>query len=64
MTQEIQSLWFRAQRDSSPACKITVYDAFLKLRADDCEALTYKADAVLELNEPQWAINLCQQALK
>ena len=36
----------------------------LKLRADDCEALTYKADAVLELNEPQWAINLCQQALK
>ena len=36
----------------------------LKLRADDCEALTFKADAVLELNEPQWAINLCQQALK
>ena len=44
--------------------KITVYDELLKLRGDDCEALTYKADAVLELNEPQWAINLCQQALK
>ena len=64
MTQEIQSLWLRAQQDSSPANKITVYDELLKLRADDCEALTYKADAVLELNEPQWAINLCQQALK
>lgn len=64
MTQEIQSLWLRAQQDSSPANKITVYDELLKLRRDDCEALTYKADAVLELNEPQWAINLCQQALK
>ena len=64
MTQEIQSLWLRAQQDSSPANKITVYDELLKLRGDDCEALTYKADAVLELNEPQWAINLCQQALK
>ena len=27
------------------------------------EALTYKADAVLELQEPQWAANLCHQAL-
>ena len=40
-----------------------VYDQILKLRRDDTEALTYKADAVLELNEPQWAINLCYQAL-
>ena len=64
MTQEIQSLWLRAQQDSSPANKIAVYDELLKLRSDDCEALTYKADAVLELGEPQWAVNLCQQALK
>ena len=64
MTQEIQSLWLRAQQDSSPANKIAVYDELLKLRRDDCEALTYKADAVLELGEPQWAVNLCQQALK
>ena len=64
MTQEIQSLWLRAQQDTSPANKINVYDELLKLRSDDCEALTYKADAVLELNEPQWAVNLCQQALK
>jgi tetratricopeptide (TPR) repeat protein len=33
------------------------------LHQDDTEALTYKADAVLELEEPQWAINLCHQAL-
>lgn len=64
LTQEVQSLWLRAQQDSSSANKIKIYDDILKLRSDDCEALTYKADAVLELNEPQWAANLCHQALK
>jgi tetratricopeptide (TPR) repeat protein len=64
LTQEIQSLWLRAQQDASPANKIVIYDELLKLRRDDCEALTYKADAVLELDEPQWAVNLCRQALK
>lgn len=64
LTKEVQSLWLRAQQDHSPANKIIIYDEILKLRHDDCEALTYKADAVLELNEPQWAANLCHQALK
>jgi tetratricopeptide (TPR) repeat protein len=64
LTQDVQSLWLRAQQDPSPANKITCYDDILKLRNEDCEALTYKADAVLELNEPQWAANLCHQALK
>ena len=64
LTQEIQSLWLRAQQETSPANKIEVYDQILKIRQDDFEALTYKADAVLELNEPQWAISLCLQALK
>lgn len=64
LTQEIQSLWLRAQQETSPANKIGIYDEILKLRSQDCEALTYKADAVLELNEPQWATNLCLQALK
>lgn len=64
LTQEVQSLWLRAQQDSSYTNKISIYDDILKLRHDDCEALTYKADAVLELDEPQWAANLCHQALK
>lgn len=64
LTREVQSLWLRAQQDPSPANKIAIYDEILKLRHDDCEALTYKADAVLELAEPQWAANLCLQALK
>jgi len=64
LTQEVQSLWLRAQQEPSSANKIAIYDDILKLRHTDCEALTYKADAVLELNEPQWAANLCLQALK
>ncbi len=63
-TQEVQSLWLRAQRESSFASKIEIYDEILKLRLNDCDALTYKADAVLELNEPNWAVNLCHQVLK
>jgi tetratricopeptide (TPR) repeat protein len=64
LTQELQSLWLQAQQDDSPSNKITIYDEILKIRRDDCEAITYKANAVLELNEPQWAANLCHQALK
>ena len=62
-TWEVQSLWLRAGQDANPANKIAIYDQILKLRADDCEALTYKADAVLELGEPQWAANLCHRLL-
>ena len=64
LTQEIHSLWLRAGREQTPTGKIAVYDQILNLRKDDGEALTYKADAVLELDEPQWAINLCLQALQ
>ena len=64
LTREIHSLWLRAGREQTPTGKIAVYDQILNLRQDDGEALTYKADAVLELDEPQWAINLCLQALQ
>lgn len=63
-TQEVQSLWMRAAQENSAANKIAVYDEILKLRGDDCEALSYKADAVLDLGEPQWAANLCHQSLE
>lgn len=62
-TQDLQSLWLRAAQENSAAHKIGIYDQILKIKRDDCEALTYKADAVLELGEPQWASNLCHQAL-
>ncbi|GAA3921671.1 CDC27 family protein [Litoribacillus peritrichatus] len=63
LTQEIQSLWLRAGQENNHQNKILVYDQILKLKPGDCEALTYKADAVLEIGEPQWAANLCRQAL-
>lgn len=62
-TQEVQSLWLRAGQEANPASKIAVYDQIMAIRPYDTEALTYKADAVLEISEPQWAINLCHQAL-
>lgn len=63
-TQEVQSLWLRAGQETNPASKIAVYDQIMAIRPYDTEALTYKADAVLEISEPQWAINLCHQALE
>lgn len=63
LTREIHSLWLRAAQDANPNQKIATYDQILALNSQDCEALTYKADAVLELSEPQWAANLCHQAL-
>jgi tetratricopeptide (TPR) repeat protein len=63
-TKEIHALWLRAAQESAPANKIALYDQILALNPKDCEALTYKADAALESNEPQWAINLCQRALQ
>ena len=63
-TNEVHSLWLKASQETSQQNKIAAYDQILDLRPDDVEALTYKADAVLELNEPLWAISLCQRALK
>lgn len=62
--KEVQSLWLRAQQELTPSSKIVAYDQILQLNPEDTEALTYKADAVLELSEPMWAINLCNQALE
>lgn len=63
-TQERHSLWLRARQENNPSNKIAIYDQILALAPDDCEAITYKADAALELNEIQWAISLCHAALK
>ncbi len=63
LTNELQSLWLKAAQDPSPSNKIVIYDQILALKPDDCEAYTYKADSALDLNEPQWAVNLCNQAL-
>lgn len=61
--KEISSLWLRSSQEHSAANKIPIYDQILKLNPGDTEAISYKADAALELGEPLWAINLCRQAL-
>lgn len=63
-TNDVHSLWLQASQETSQQNKIAAYDQILDLRPDDVEALSYKADAVLEIQEPLWAISLCQRALK
>lgn len=63
-TNEVHALWLKASQETSQQNKIAAYDQILDLRPDDVEALSYKADAVLEMREPLWAISLCQRALK
>ncbi len=62
-TNELHALWLRVGLEHTPGAKIAIYDEILKRRPKDYEALTYKAAAVLELDEPQWAVSLCLQAL-
>jgi tetratricopeptide (TPR) repeat protein len=63
-TNEIHSLWLRASQENSPHNKIPLYDQILAIRPEDTEALTYKADAALQLRETLWAVSLCNRALQ
>ncbi|MDH3342423.1 MAG: tetratricopeptide repeat protein [Gammaproteobacteria bacterium] len=62
-TNTMHSLWLRAGLEATHQAKIDVYDQILSINPNDIEALTYKADEVLEMGEPQWALNLCNKAL-
>lgn len=61
--QDIHSLWLKAGQEMVLSNRIAIYDQILKLDPENAEAMTYKADIALEMNEPEWAINLCNQAL-
>lgn len=63
-TNTIQSLWIRASQETTASGKIEIFDDILSLRANDVEALTYKAEAALNLNEANWALHLANQALE
>ena len=62
-TNTMHSLWMRAGLEATHQAKIDVYDQILLINPNDIEAMTYKADEVLEMGEPQWALNLCNKAL-
>lgn len=63
-TNSIHSLWMRVGLEKSEEDKISVYDEILDIKPDDIEAMTYKADALLEIGEVRWALNLSNNAIE
>ncbi|MDN3617665.1 MAG: tetratricopeptide repeat protein [Vibrio gallaecicus] len=61
---EIHNLWLRSQSVQTAEQKIEAYDEILKIRPGDLEALTYKADAAMEMQEYHWAMSLCNRVLE
>ena len=64
VTNEVHSLWMRANLESDFANKIEIFDEILKRKPEDVEAIAYKADALLEINDTAQAIELCNQAIE
>ncbi|QYJ85400.1 hypothetical protein K0I73_14495 [Shewanella mesophila] len=61
---EIHTLWLHAQSAQTPEQKISVYNEILSIRPGDLEAMTYKADAAMEMREFNWALSLCNRVLE
>ena len=61
---EVHNLWLRAQNAQTAEQKIDTYDEILKIRPGDLEALTYKADAAMEIQEYHWAMSICNRVLE
>ncbi|ODA35155.1 hypothetical protein A8L45_05195 [Veronia pacifica] len=60
----IHSLWMRAGLEKSGQEKINIYNQILEINPKDVEALTYKADMLLDMNDDSWALSLVDQALE
>lgn len=63
-TNQIHSLWMRAGLEKGEQDKIAIYDQILEISPDDVEALTYKADSLLELDEVKWSLSLSDRAIE
>lgn len=62
-TNQVHSLWMRAGLETNLHEQINIYDQILEIKPDDVEALTYKADSLLDLGEARWALSLTNQAI-
>jgi len=62
-SNELHALWLRAGLETSSKARLDVYDQILKVKPDDVEAITYKADLVLENGDCEWALNLANMAI-
>lgn len=63
-TQYLHSLWMRSNLETNPQSKIDLYDEIIKLNNNDAEVYAYKADAVLDIDEYEWALNLSNKAIE
>jgi len=63
-TDVLHSLWMRAGLALSEQEKIDIYDEILEINPGDIEALVYKADALLDLDEDKWALSLADMAIE
>ena len=63
-TQYIHSLWMRSNLETNIQSRIEIYDEILKINVNDAEAYAYKADAVIDMDEYVWALNLSNKAIE
>ena len=63
-THYIHSLWMSSNLETNPQSKIDIYDEIININANDAEVYAYKADAVLDMDEYEWALNLSNKALE
>lgn len=63
LSNQLHALWMRAGLETNPQQRVKLYDEILALNNEDVEAITYKADAVIELGECEWALSLSTKAL-
>ncbi|WP_186755304.1 tetratricopeptide repeat protein [Echinicola salinicaeni] len=64
VTNQIQSIWRRVSIEDKIEEKIHLYDQILELVPNNVEALTYKADGLLDIGEIRWANSLSNQAIE
>ncbi len=62
--QYVHSLWMRSNLETNPQSKIDLYDEIIKINSNDPEVYAYKADAVLDIDEYEWALNLSNKAIE
>ena len=62
--QYVHSLWMRSNLETNIQSRIEIYDEILKLNINDAEAYAYKADAVIDMDEYEWALNLSNKAIE
>lgn len=62
--QYIHSLWMRSNLETNPQSKIDIFDEIIGINPNDAEVYAYKADAVLDMDEYEWALNLSNKAIE